>query len=221
MDIKYVRDPNDFTDNPSLLVRAGDFIFVGGQTAAHPVHGLPEEAKLLPRMPWHGSSIQKQLNYLYGNLDGVLKKVGSSQAWTKRGRSFFHRSFPAASSFRCRWLSPPRQNRIPASLTTPPPSIGKWSTSTRTLRLYVKQQAHLLSIWSRGGCTIWISKTCPLPNRSGFDISRLGRHFEPASRRCGDTDVSNLHFSRMLPGWYLNDRYYYSTDLPGCPSYGY
>jgi len=84
MDIKYDRDPNDFTDSLPLLVRAGDFIFVGGQTAAHPVHGLPEEAKLLPRMPWHGSSIQKQLDYLYGNLDGLLKKVGSSQVWQRK-----------------------------------------------------------------------------------------------------------------------------------------
>ncbi len=46
--------------------------------AAHPVSGVPEEAKLLPRIPWHGSSIQKQLNYLYSNLDRSLKEVGSS-----------------------------------------------------------------------------------------------------------------------------------------------
>ena len=46
--------------------------------AVHPVTGFPEEAKLLPRMPWHGSSILKQLNYLYSNLDGRLKEAGSS-----------------------------------------------------------------------------------------------------------------------------------------------
>jgi 2-iminobutanoate/2-iminopropanoate deaminase len=46
--------------------------------AAHPVNGLPEDAKLLPRMPWHGSSSHKQLSYVYGNLDRWLREVGSS-----------------------------------------------------------------------------------------------------------------------------------------------
>jgi len=78
MEIKYVFHPDAPTGSAPLLARAGDLVFVGGQLAAHPVTGLPEDTKLLPRMPWHGSFILKQLNYLYGDLDRRLKEVGSS-----------------------------------------------------------------------------------------------------------------------------------------------
>lgn len=78
MEIRYVFHPEAPPGSPPLLARAGDFVFVGGQVAAHPVNGVPAEAELLPRMPHHGSSIQKQLNYLYKDLEGRLKEVGSS-----------------------------------------------------------------------------------------------------------------------------------------------
>lgn len=78
IEIRYVRHPEAPAGSPPLLARAGDLVFVAGQMAAHPIHGLPPEARLLPRMPWHGSSIQKQLSYLYANLEGWLKEVGSS-----------------------------------------------------------------------------------------------------------------------------------------------
>lgn len=78
MEIRYFFHPDAPSGSPPLLARAGDFVFVGGQMAAHPVSGLPAEAELLHRMPWHGSPILKQLNYLYGNLDGWLKELGSS-----------------------------------------------------------------------------------------------------------------------------------------------
>jgi enamine deaminase RidA (YjgF/YER057c/UK114 family) len=46
--------------------------------AAHPTQGIPPEAKLLPNYPWHGCSIEKQLNYIYGNLEKKLEPLGSS-----------------------------------------------------------------------------------------------------------------------------------------------
>ena len=46
--------------------------------AVHPTKGIPDEAKLLPNYYWHGSSIQKQLTYIYTNLDETLKQLGSS-----------------------------------------------------------------------------------------------------------------------------------------------
>ena len=78
MEIKYARHPQAPAENPPLAARAGDHIFVGGQMAVHPTNGIPPEAKLLPNYPWHGSGIQKQLNFIYGNLEQTLAGLGSS-----------------------------------------------------------------------------------------------------------------------------------------------
>lgn len=102
MDIRYVFHPDAPRGSPPLLARAGDFVFVGGQMAAHPVNGLPEEAKLLPRMPWHGSAIQKQLNYLYSNLDSSLKEVGSSLHHIMKINSYHTESIEVDMALRVR-----------------------------------------------------------------------------------------------------------------------
>lgn len=78
MEIKYVHHPEALPGAYPLAAQAGDLIFVGGQLAAHPTKGMTPEAKLLPNYPWHGSSIQKQLSYLYSNLEKRLESVGSS-----------------------------------------------------------------------------------------------------------------------------------------------
>ena len=46
--------------------------------AVHPTKGIPDDAKLLPHYHWHGSSIQKQLTYIYRNLEETLQQLGSS-----------------------------------------------------------------------------------------------------------------------------------------------
>src|SRR5688572_13271863 len=78
MEIKYARHPDAPAGTPPLAVRAGDFIFVGGQMAAHPVLGVPEEAKLMPGRPFHGSDIEKQVRYIYTDLSKTLETLGSS-----------------------------------------------------------------------------------------------------------------------------------------------
>ena len=77
-ELKYVRHPEAPAGVPPIAVRAGDLVFIGGQMAAHPVQGVPPETLLLPGMPWHGSLIEKQLRYIYGNLSERLKEVGTS-----------------------------------------------------------------------------------------------------------------------------------------------
>jgi enamine deaminase RidA (YjgF/YER057c/UK114 family) len=76
--IRYLRHPEAPAGAPPIAARAGDLIFVGGQMAAHPVDGIPAETQLLPGMPWHGSLIEKQLRYIYDNLETRLKEVGGS-----------------------------------------------------------------------------------------------------------------------------------------------
>jgi 2-iminobutanoate/2-iminopropanoate deaminase len=119
VDIRYVFHPDAPPGSPPLLVRAGDFIFVGEQTAAHPVTGLPEEAKLLPRMPWHGSAIQKQLNCLYTNLDKSLKEVGSSLHHIMKINSYHTQPLEVDMALRVRreWFG---EDPPPSTLVLPP-----------------------------------------------------------------------------------------------------
>src|SRR5690606_9430899 len=74
----YARHPDAPAGSPPAAARAGDLVFVGGQMPVHPVDGIPPETQLLPGMPWHGSIIEKQLRYLYDNLDERLKELGTS-----------------------------------------------------------------------------------------------------------------------------------------------
>lgn len=78
MKITFAQHPDAPPGAPPIAALAGDHVFVGGQLAAHPTRGIPDEAKLLPNYHWHGSSIQKQLTYIYTNLDETLKDLGSS-----------------------------------------------------------------------------------------------------------------------------------------------
>ena len=78
MKIEFLRHPDAPPGAPPVAAAAGDLVFVGGQLAAHPTEGIPAEAKLLPNYYWHGSSIHKQLTYIYTNLDEHLNQLGSS-----------------------------------------------------------------------------------------------------------------------------------------------
>lgn len=78
MKIQYAHHPDAPAGTPPLAVRAGDFIFVGGQIAAHPTQGVPAEAKLVAGRPFHGSDIEKQIRYIYTGLARTLDELGSS-----------------------------------------------------------------------------------------------------------------------------------------------
>ena len=89
-EIQYIPNSEAPPGSPPIAVRAGDLIFVGGQMAMHSIQGMPPEVKLLPGYPWHGygSSIEKQLNYIYANLNNTLGKLGSSLRSTLKINSY-------------------------------------------------------------------------------------------------------------------------------------
>jgi enamine deaminase RidA (YjgF/YER057c/UK114 family) len=78
MELRYAHHPDAPAGSPPQAVRAGDLVFTGANVAAHPVSGVPEEAELIPGYPWHGSSVEKQLTYVYRELDACLTSLGSS-----------------------------------------------------------------------------------------------------------------------------------------------
>ena len=87
-ELKYLRHPNATDGMAPVAVRAGDLIFVGGQMAVHPESGVPAETRLHPGMPHHGSLIEKQLRYLYGNLTDWLPELGTSLKHIMKINSF-------------------------------------------------------------------------------------------------------------------------------------
>ena len=76
--MKYVRHSEAPADAPPVAARAGDLVFVGGAMPVHPLTGVPAETLLHPGMPHHGSLIEKQLRYLYTDLDRHLVELGTS-----------------------------------------------------------------------------------------------------------------------------------------------
>ena len=56
--------------------------------ANHPIDGVPLTIKGLPGYPWHGSDIERQLGYLYGNLDQTLGQLSSSLHRTMKINSY-------------------------------------------------------------------------------------------------------------------------------------
>ena len=112
--MKYLRHSEAPAGAPPIAVRAGDLVFVGGQMAVHPVNGIPPETLLLPGMPHHGSLIEKQLRYIYSNLDRRLKELGTSLKSIAKINSFHMHGEDADMALRVRreWFHP----------ETPPPS---------------------------------------------------------------------------------------------------
>ena len=86
--LKQIKHPNATDGMAPIAVRAGDLIFVGGQMAVDPETGVPSETLLHPGMPHHGSLIEKQLRYLYGNLDEWLPELGTSLKHIMKINSF-------------------------------------------------------------------------------------------------------------------------------------
>jgi 2-iminobutanoate/2-iminopropanoate deaminase len=112
--ISYVRNPEAPAGAYPLMARAGDLIFVGGQMPVHPVTGIPADTLLLKGMPYHGSIIEKQLRYLYTNLNARLAEAGSSLKTIAKINSFHTRGEDTDMALRMRreWFDH----------DTPPPS---------------------------------------------------------------------------------------------------
>jgi enamine deaminase RidA (YjgF/YER057c/UK114 family) len=112
--LQYVHHPDAPDGAAPLAVRAGDLVFVGGQMPVHPKHGLMPETMLSPGMPYHGSVIEKQLKYLYTNLDERLAQLGTSLKQIVKINSFHMHAEDADMALRVRrdWFDK----------ETPPPS---------------------------------------------------------------------------------------------------
>ena len=120
--IQYVPNSEAPSGSPPIAVRAGDLIFVGGQMAIHPMEGMPPEVKLLPGYTWHGygTSIEKQLNYIYANLNKTLGKLGSSLQHTVNINSYHidYREIYNAMRVRKEWFG--ADNLPPSTLVLAP-----------------------------------------------------------------------------------------------------
>ena len=77
MSIEYIRDPDASSGTPPLGARAGDFVFFSGGIAADPMHGVPAQIQPVPTYPHHGSSIDRQLRYVFSKMGDVLVQGGS------------------------------------------------------------------------------------------------------------------------------------------------
>lgn len=78
MEIQYFRHPDAPVGVPAIAARAGDFIFYTGAIAAHPVTGVSNELRPHRGFPYHFSSIDAQLRYIFDNMSATLKTAGSS-----------------------------------------------------------------------------------------------------------------------------------------------
>jgi enamine deaminase RidA (YjgF/YER057c/UK114 family) len=77
MDVQYIRDSDEYGGVPPWGAAAGDFVFFAGGIAADPVNGIPKSIDPIPTYPHHGSSIDRQLRYVFGKMGNVLGEGGS------------------------------------------------------------------------------------------------------------------------------------------------
>ena len=66
-------------DGHAVAMRAGDLLCFSGMVAAD-AQGLVERARLDPRQPYYGSSIEAQMEYLLAVADAVCRRAGTSLA---------------------------------------------------------------------------------------------------------------------------------------------
>jgi enamine deaminase RidA (YjgF/YER057c/UK114 family) len=66
-------------DGHAVAMRAGDLLCFSGMVAAD-AQGLIERARIDPRQPYYGSSIEAQMAYLLAVADAVCRQAGTSLA---------------------------------------------------------------------------------------------------------------------------------------------
>ena len=57
---------------------AGDLVFAAGQLASDFTTGIPAEARRQPSFPYYASDIERQTEYVLGNLKKTFEAAGSS-----------------------------------------------------------------------------------------------------------------------------------------------
>ena len=129
MDIKYAHMPDAPPGTPPLAVRAGDLIFSGGQSAVHPEQGIPEEVKLVPGYPFHGSSIERQLRYVYAQLGSAMESLGSSLHHLMKINSYHVKPSEIDMALRLRSLLFDEDNPPASTLVIIPETIAPEATA--------------------------------------------------------------------------------------------
>lgn len=71
-----------------LVAQAGDLVFSGGGMAIAPSGDIPAETVPLDGYPNHWSQVNRDLQYIYGQLDAALAQVGARLRDTLRINSF-------------------------------------------------------------------------------------------------------------------------------------
>jgi len=66
-------------DGHAVAMRAGDLLLLSGMVAAD-AQGLVERARVDPRQPYYGSSIEAQMEHLLAVADAVCRQAGTSLA---------------------------------------------------------------------------------------------------------------------------------------------
>ncbi|MGH9104036.1 MAG: RidA family protein [Acidimicrobiales bacterium] len=72
----------------SQAVRAGDFVFTSGLLPTDFATGLAPEVRIDPRFPRYGSAIKKQVSFVLGNLEEILRASGSDLSGVARVGAF-------------------------------------------------------------------------------------------------------------------------------------
>ena len=127
MEIEYLRHPGAIAGSPPVGARAGDFVFLGGQIAVAPALRLPDEIKPPPGYAPYGSSIERQLRYIFGNIKSSLDSLGSSMNHVMKINSYHTQpsELDAALRVRREWFEaedPPPSTLVIATETLVPSS---------------------------------------------------------------------------------------------------
>jgi len=114
MEIKYYYHPDAKENATPLATRAGDFVFYAGGMAVSPTKGVPAEVKPRKGFPYHGSSADKQVRYIFNVTSGILDAAGSSIKRIMKNNAFLTNPLETDDAINVR--------RDYFDLETPPPS---------------------------------------------------------------------------------------------------
>ncbi|MGH8872645.1 MAG: Rid family hydrolase [Acidimicrobiia bacterium] len=78
MPVEYSFHPEAPAGVPAITAKGHELVVFAGGLAADPVSGIPDAVRPLPNYPYHGSSIDRQLRVIYGQMADALSKAGSN-----------------------------------------------------------------------------------------------------------------------------------------------
>ena len=116
--------PQSLSPEPQA-VKAGPYLFLSGQMATDYVKGIPAEAQPDPNFPFHASPVQRQVQYIYKNVEAICKAAGTSPRNLLKRSAYYQdlKDMPVAERVWQRSLQeriPPTSHlAVPGSLPVP------------------------------------------------------------------------------------------------------